>query len=494
MSNSNSYKPGVFTAIAIAGGLTLAWLWIMEFHAASLLVFAGFTYVGLICCCGLLAHWILRQKRQQQQFQRHIEAMCLCHMHPGSNDNVPALSADHPMSNFAEQIRNTILEYKRRAEDLEHARTAHEVHCLRAVTRAEQIKNIFEGLADPILAIDEYDELVLANHSAEEIFHFDTEKIETRALDKIVRCQKLIDLLSSVRHRKIAGARSEEIELTGENGMTQWYRATACKLVAGNEESPDKSQVSEGAVVVLRDIGDHKAVQKRNAEFVSSVSHEMKTPLAGIKAYVELLAEGEAEDENTREEFLNVISSQADRLQRLVENLLNIARIEAGVVNVNKQQQSLNRILEEALHVVQPSAEAKQINLDSQLSSMFLGVLADRDMLLQAAINLLSNAIKYTSRGGNVTMRSRLVGDRVRFEVQDTGVGLSPEDCQKVFEKFYRVKKDKDMAPGTGLGLSLAKHIIEDVHGGQLAVESTPGVGSTFSVSLRSAGQMKTEG
>jgi signal transduction histidine kinase len=115
-------------------------------------------------------------------------------------------------------------------------------------------------------------------------------------------------------------------------------------------------------------------------------------------------------------------------------------------------------------------------------------------MLLQAAINLLSNAIKYTGKGGTVSLRSRLVGDQVCFEVQDTGVGLSPEDCQKIFEKFYRVKKDKDMAPGTGLGLPLAKHIVEDVHGGQLAVESTPGVGSTFSVSMHSAGQLKTEG
>ena len=247
-------------------------------------------------------------------------------------------------------------------------------------------------------------------------------------------------------------------------------------------------------MVVLRDIGDLKTVQKRNAEFVSSVSHEMKTPLAGIKAYVELLAEGEAEDEATRDEFLNVISTQADRLQRLVENLLNIARIEAGVVNVNKQQQSLNQILEEALHVVQPSAEAKRIQLVSELSSMYLGVLADRDMLLQAAINLLSNAIKYTREGGTVTLVSRLVGDEVRFEVQDTGVGLSPDDCQKIFEKFYRVKKDKDMAQGTGLGLPLAKHIVEDVHGGQLTVESALDVGSTFSVSMRSAGQLKTEG
>jgi two-component system phosphate regulon sensor histidine kinase PhoR len=216
----------------------------------------------------------------------------------------------------------------------------------------------------------------------------------------------------------------------------------------------------------------------------------MKTPLAGIKAYVELLVDGDAEDEETQEEFLNVINGQANRLQRLVDNMLNLARIEAGVVNVNKQTLSLNELLEEALNVVQPAAEAKQIELARDLSPMYLGVLADRDMLLQSAINLLSNAVKYTREGGRVTMRSRLEDDRVRFDVQDTGVGLSQEDCQRVFDKFYRVRKDKDMASGTGLGLPLAKHIVEDVHGGRLTVESTLGEGSTFAVTMPGAGQL----
>jgi two-component system phosphate regulon sensor histidine kinase PhoR len=243
-------------------------------------------------------------------------------------------------------------------------------------------------------------------------------------------------------------------------------------------------------VAVFRDIGREKALQKRHAEFVSSVSHEMKTPLAGIKAYVELLVDGEAEDDQTREEFLGVISGQADRLQRLVENMLNLARIEAGVVSVNKKSRSLNELLEEAIHVVQPVAEAKQIKLTVELSPMYLGVLADRDMLLQSAINLLSNAIKYTAKGGRVTLRSRLGAGEVAFEVEDTGVGLSDEDRQRVFEKFYRVTKDKTMASGTGLGLPLAKHIVEDVHGGRLTVDSTLGVGSTFCVTLPNAGQM----
>jgi len=216
----------------------------------------------------------------------------------------------------------------------------------------------------------------------------------------------------------------------------------------------------------------------------------MKTPLAGIKAYVELLADGDAEDQETQEEFLGVIDGQADRLQRLVENMLNIARIEAGVVNVSKQTRPLNEVLEEALSVVQPSAEAKRIELVSDLSPMYLGVLADRDMLLQSAINLLSNAIKYTPEKGTVTLRSRMLDNQVMFEVEDTGVGLSEEDCGRVFEKFYRVKKDKTMAAGTGLGLPLAKHIVEDVHGGSLDARSTLGQGSVFSITIPSAGQM----
>ncbi len=121
---------------------------------------------------------------------------------------------------------------------------------------------------------------------------------------------------------------------------------------------------------------------------------------------------------------------------------------------------------------------------------MYLAVLADRDMLLQVAINLLSNAVKYTRPGGTVTLRSRMADSEIRFEVEDSGVGLAPEDCHRIFEKFYRVHKDKDMAAGTGLGLPLAKHIVEDVHGGKLAVASTPGHGSTFSVMLPAAGQL----
>ena len=216
----------------------------------------------------------------------------------------------------------------------------------------------------------------------------------------------------------------------------------------------------------------------------------MKTPLSGIKAYVELLADGEAEDPATREEFLEVISGQADRLQRLIDNMLNLARIEAGVVEVHKERLSLNELLEEVHHITLPQADQKEIRFQTDLSPMYLGVMADRDLLMQTAINLVSNAIKYTPAGGEVTLSSRLVANEILFEVRDTGVGLSEEDCRRIFDKFYRVRKDRQMASGTGLGLPLARYIAEDVHGGRLEVRSELGQGSTFTVTLPNAGSL----
>ena len=452
----------------------------------------------LLLGCGWMALVRHRAEAARQSVERHFETLCQLDPSDLGTDaaatDAPSLPANHPWSRVAELVRTTFEQWRQRARELKHSRTAWEIRCRRATTESQRIKAILSGLSEPILAVDDFDELVLANAAAEELFGFDGELAEKRAIAQLVRCEKLVELLRATRQRKSDGSRSDEVEIFGDEDQPLCYRVSISKLQTPADEEGSGEPSCQGAVAVLRDVGREKALQKRNAEFVSAVSHEMKTPLAGIKAYVELLVDGDAEDEQTREEFLRVINGQADRLQRLVENMLNLARIEAGVVNVTKKPRSLNELLEEAAHVVQPAAEAKRIELAADLSPLYLSVLADRDMLLQSAINLLSNAIKYTPEGGRVTLRSRLTGDEIVFEVEDTGVGLSEEDCQRVFEKFYRVKKDKTMASGTGLGLPLAKHIVEDVHGGRLDVESAVGVGSTFSVTLPNAGQIVHSG
>ena len=496
-SKGNSVLAAI--ALLLSVGWTVAWIggWLVD--PGSWLLRVALLGPGAILAGMAAGLLLVGSRRKRRAVEHYFETLARHHLSALHNDataeETPPLLSDKGWSKTAARVRDALEEYGARTRDLKHAQTARGIRDRRAATQSQRIKGILSGLAEPILAMDDYGDLVLANQSAEQLFQFDLESAETRSLAKLAHCQKLLDLLTATAQRKAAGTRSDEIEILDENGNSRWYRATASPLTSGsdpaeNEGDSPATSASHGAVAVLRTIGEQKSLQKRNAEFVSAVSHEMKTPLAGIKAYVELLVDGDAEDEETREEFLEIINSQADRLQRLIDNMLNLARIEAGVVNVSKQTQSLNTLLEEALHVVQPSAEAKQIELVSELSPMYLGVLADRDMLLQAAINLLSNAIKYTPEQGTVTLRSRLEDDKIRFEVQDTGVGLSEEDCHRVFEKFYRVKKDKNMAAGTGLGLPLAKHIVEDVHGGTLSAESTLGEGSTFAITLGNAGKL----
>jgi len=488
------YKLMAALAWVLFVAVLMAWTgeWAAGLHGgATRIVMLGMGLLAAGLAFAVLHYHLWRQSRNLRDY---FHALCRTEPRDLDANGQPGgprpLTASSPWHDIAGLVQETILRHCRRIQELEHLRTASEIRYRRAKDECEQIKTIFAGVAEPILAVNDYNELVLTNQSAEDLLHLDAERAEDRALARLLQCEKLVGLLAATAQRKLPGNRSEEVEIVDGSGQAQWYRATATKLTAAAEPAEGQAGSSPGVVLVLRDIGELKGLQKRNAEFVSAVSHEMKTPLAGIKAYVELLADGDAEDDQTREEFLNVIDGQADRLQRLVENLLNLARIEAGVVKVAKQPRSLNELLEEAIRVVQPAAEAKNITLVSDLSPLYLSVLADRDMLLQAAINLLSNAIKYTRDGGQVSLRSRMADDDVQFEVEDTGVGLSEQDCQRVFEKFYRVSKDKNMASGTGLGLPLAKHIVEDVHGGRLTVTSKLGEGSTFLATLPCAKQL----
>jgi len=384
----------------------------------------------------------------------------------------------HSMQALAEHISG----HQEKLVDLQQKSANAEVKVHLGDIQIAKIRKIIDDLVEPVLMTNHYGEISLINPAARNLLNV-PESAQGADIAEVVPCEQLVQLMNEMCRRKLKSSRIAEFELEDASGEKHWYRVTAstiCAEAVGNVSSDS----AFGAVAVMRDISGYKAIQRRNAEFVSAVSHEMKTPLAGIKAYVELLADGEDEDEETRDEFLSIINGQADRLQRLIDNLLNLARIEAGVVSVSKKPRSLNDLLVEAASIVQPTSEQNNIQLHVDLSPLYLGVLADRDMILQAAINLLSNAVKYTPEGGSVTLRSRLADREVHFEVEDTGVGLSSEDCEMVFEKFYRVKKDQKMASGTGLGLPLAKHIVEDVHGGSLTVRSKLGQGSTFIIAL----------
>lgn len=429
-------------------------------------------------CAGFLLGFRLLRIEKQTLSKQLVKA---CDLAIGDNqDRSPSaaltgsLLGDRELQQALDRVYAKLQSRRVECTEAQHAKSTAEVRVRKAIAQNDQIKEIVSELASPILLVNQYEEVILSNAATEKLF--DQPPIDPKNPPKLVTFvnnDEVRKILKEALRHTAELERTIEVEVNGGE-----YRISCRNHLIPNQEAP------EGAVAVFTDISERKAIQQRNAEFVSSVSHEMKTPLSGIRAYVELLADGAAEDEAIRDEFLNVIAGQAERLQRLIDNLLNIARIEAGVVRVDKCENSLNEILQEAFELVAPSAEAKRIELQRELSPMYLGALSDRDMLLQSAINLLSNAIKYTAEGGKVTLRSRLTADGVEFEVADTGVGLSEEDQQRVFEKFYRVRKDENMAGGTGLGLPLAKHIVEEIHNGELTLSSKVGKGSTFRIAL----------
>ncbi len=241
-----------------------------------------------------------------------------------------------------------------------------------------------------------------------------------------------------------------------------------------------------GVVMILHDLTREREISRLKSEFVSKASHELRTPLSAIRAYVEMLVDGEAEDAESRREFCQIIHAETERLSRLIDNMLNISRIEAGISQIERKNVDLKPLIAQAAETMEPDAKKKSISLHQKVSPVALEVEGDSDMLYRVILNLLSNAVKYTPEGGRVTISadSENLTRSVVITVADTGLGIPPDSLNKVFEKFYRIESYKRVAQGTGLGLSLCKHIVETVHHGHIGVKSELGMGSQFWLSI----------
>jgi two-component system phosphate regulon sensor histidine kinase PhoR len=234
------------------------------------------------------------------------------------------------------------------------------------------------------------------------------------------------------------------------------------------------------------DIIQLRKLERVRSEFLGNVSHELRTPIFAVQGLLETLLNGALEDPKVNRDFLEKAHRNVIRLNVLLNDLIEISRIEFGEMKMSFRYFDVNEYLRSVVSEMLPASERKGISLESTLStSDDVQVLGDKERLRQVMLNLIDNAVKYTEGGGKITVSARDEGQAVRISVADTGCGIAPEHLPRIFERFYRVDRDRSReAGGTGLGLAIVKHIVE-AHGSKVEVESEVGKGSVFSFALK---------
>jgi two-component system phosphate regulon sensor histidine kinase PhoR len=251
------------------------------------------------------------------------------------------------------------------------------------------------------------------------------------------------------------------------------------------ELSSVANSINRLADKVTSDILDMKRLERVRSEFLGNVSHELRTPIFAIQGYLETLLDGALEDETVRHQFVERAFVNAERLSTLLSDLIDISRIESGEMKLSLRYYDLNEVISELTNSLSGMAETNNVTLQVIPFSKPLDALIDKERFSQVLTNLLENAIKYNKPNGSVSIATSVENTTIHVKIEDTGIGIPQEHIDRIFERFYRVDKDRSRSVGgSGLGLAIVKHIIE-AHKATISVKSLYGEGTTFTISLR---------
>lgn len=240
----------------------------------------------------------------------------------------------------------------------------------------------------------------------------------------------------------------------------------------------------EGFAWLIQDISQQVMASAARDQFLQTATHELRTPLANLRAYAEALSIESGVSVEEQKEFCNIITDETNRLSRLVDHLLTVGQLEAGSLVIQRHSLDPARIIEEAIEYSRPQITAAGLTLQTDISPKLRKIVGDKDKLHAVMVNLIGNAAKYTPSGGNVRIVAKLRQDIIEIAVEDNGIGIGPDDLQKVFEKFYRVQNEHvNKQAGNGLGLAFAREVAR-LHHGDITVESQLGEGSVFTLKL----------
>ncbi len=339
--------------------------------------------------------------------------------------------------------------------------------------RESTLDTVLSSMDDGVIAVNMRREVILANRAAADLFQHEVVEMMGRNQFEATRNEELSRLLEKTMDDRVSF--SQEVRLRPGSERTL---AVTCSPLE------DQRGRIQGAVAVMRDVTSLRHLEQMRQEFVANVSHELRTPLTSIKGFSETLLNSNFEDKALSERFLKIINDETDRMIALINDLLDLSRIESGKQPLKKEPVDMKRVFEDTVLMLQGKADEKGITLENNVYTSAI-VEGDEKLLKQVALNLVDNGVKYTPEGGKVWIEAEQGLDSIEFIIGDTGLGIASEHLDRLFERFYRVDKGRARhMGGTGLGLAIVKHII-DKHKGTIAVESRVGKGTKIRITLK---------
>lgn len=331
---------------------------------------------------------------------------------------------------------------------------------------------VIRSVAEGLLVVDSKGKVIMMNPAAEKLLGVSKKEKLGKSLTEGIKDEQLVSLVKGGQD-----AESKEIELVSQDDETKKI-LRASSAVIENEQGQ-----TVGMVSVLSDITKQKELDRMKSNFIASVSHELRTPLVAIEKSISLiLSKAVGEVPPPQEQFLVIADRNLKRLSRLINDLLDLSKLEAGKMELKKQNIPIEKVIAEVMETLQTWAQTKAIALKKEVEEGLPDVSIDPDRITQVLTNLIGNAIKFTPQQGTITVKAKFGKEKkdIQVSVADTGIGISPENIPKVFDKFYQIgeRVSTDIS-GTGIGLSIAKEIVE-LHGGTIWVESEKGKGTEF--------------
>lgn len=408
--------------------------------------------VLLAVACLAFALWEIARRRRVTAKLRELTAVLDRELPEGARPPM-----DDAADTLAQHVHAVVHELRDEREQIQQERS--------------KLAGIMSNIGSGVIVIDRAGRVILVNAATEKLFGLSEADMVGRWHWEAGHHYGLATLVDEAIAFGVVQKR--EVQLHSPHELTLEAHITPILQTNG---------AIAGAVVLMHDVSEWRRVERMRSDFVANVSHELRTPITALKGFTETLLDGALDDPETARQFVQIMKDESDRLGRLVEDLLDLSRIEAKRTQLHVAPVAVDGILQKVADTFfgHPTEGRATLTCEVAHGHSGLYVMADADRVQQVLINLVNNALQFTPAEGSIRVSARPDGDRVVFSVQDTGVGIPAADISRVFERFYRVDKTRSrQSGGTGLGLAIVKHIVE-AHGGHVGVQSEVGQGSRF--------------